>query len=48
MKLRNWQSECIYLALDKYTSGKKHFLALATPGAGKTYMASALADKMLK
>ncbi|MFT6584781.1 MAG: superfamily II DNA or RNA helicase [Cognaticolwellia sp.] len=48
MKLRNWQSECIHLALDKYTSGKKHFLALATPGAGKTYMASALADKMLK
>lgn len=48
MKLRNWQAKCINLALDKYTCGKKHFLALATPGAGKTFMASALADKMIK
>lgn len=45
MKLRNWQSECIHSAISKYQS-KKHFLALATPGAGKTVMASVLA-KML-
>lgn len=42
MKLRNWQSECIHSAISKYKSNK-HFLALATPGAGKTVMASALA-----
>ncbi|MFY8284339.1 DEAD/DEAH box helicase [Pseudoalteromonas sp. SSMSWG5] len=42
MKLRNWQSECIDSAISKYKS-KKHFLALATPGAGKTVMASVLA-----
>lgn len=41
MKLRNWQSECIRSAISKYKS-KKHFLALATPGAGKTVMASVL------
>lgn len=48
MKLRNWQIECINLALDKYSCGKKHFLALATPGAGKTIMASALAKEVLR
>jgi superfamily II DNA or RNA helicase len=48
MKLRYWQNECINLALDTYIGGKKHFLALATPGAGKTFMASVLADRMLK
>lgn len=42
MKLRNWQSECIHSAISKYKSNK-HFLALATPGAGKTVMASVLA-----
>lgn len=47
MKLRNWQAECINLALDKYTFGRKHFLALATPGAGKTFMASVLANEMI-
>lgn len=47
MKLRVWQSECINLALKKYLAGQKHFLALATPGAGKTVMASELANHML-
>lgn len=47
MKLRVWQSECINLALNKYLDGQKHFLALATPGAGKTIMASELANQML-
>ncbi|MDP2562775.1 DEAD/DEAH box helicase [Psychrobium sp. 1_MG-2023] len=42
MKLRNWQSECIHSAISKYKL-HKHFLALATPGAGKTVMASVLA-----
>ena len=46
MKLRNWQSECVSSAIEKYKSFKKHFLGLATPGAGKTYMASVLAKKM--
>lgn len=48
MKLRQWQSECIDLALKRYRSGQSHFLTLATPGAGKTIMASELADKLLK
>jgi superfamily II DNA or RNA helicase len=48
MKLRQWQAECIDLALDQYASGNRHFLALATPGAGKTMMASELADQLLK
>lgn len=46
MKLRKWQSECIESAILKYKSGKKHFLALATPGAGKTIMAATLAHQM--
>jgi superfamily II DNA or RNA helicase len=48
MKLRQWQAECINLALTQYQNGTSHFLALATPGAGKTLMASALADLLLK
>ena len=46
MRLRNWQDECIYAALTSFNNGKKHFLTLATPGAGKTLMASILAKKM--
>jgi superfamily II DNA or RNA helicase len=45
MKLRNWQSECIHSAISKYEL-KKHFLTLATPGAGKTIMASVLAKRL--
>jgi len=48
MKLRKWQSECINKALEQYLNGLSHFLALATPGAGKTMMASALAEQLLK
>jgi superfamily II DNA or RNA helicase len=48
MKLRKWQSECINKALNQYLHGLSHFLALATPGAGKTMMASALAEQLLK
>ena len=48
MKLRRWQQECIDAALNKYLSGHKHFLALATPGAGKTHMSSSLAEKLIE
>ncbi|MFT6833986.1 MAG: superfamily II DNA or RNA helicase [Francisellaceae bacterium] len=48
MKLRQWQVSCINKALKQYLNGKSHFLALATPGAGKTLMASELADQLLK
>ena len=47
MKLRKWQAACIDVALTKYINGATHFLALATPGAGKTVMASELANKLL-
>lgn len=48
MKLRQWQTECIDLAIKQYLNGKNHFLSLATPGSGKTMMASELADQLLK
>ncbi len=48
MKLRQWQTKCIHLALEAYQKGRTHFLALATPGAGKTVMASELAEQLLK
>ena len=48
MKLRQWQVGCINKALKQYTNESNHFLALATPGAGKTLMASELADQLLK
>ena len=48
MKLRQWQAECIEIALTNYnTRNISHFLALATPGAGKTMMASELANQLL-
>jgi len=47
MQLRRWQSECISKALDKFLVPGNHFLCLATPGAGKTVMASVLASKLL-
>lgn len=46
MKLRRWQSECIEAAFNNFQNGKKNFLALATPGAGKTLMASILSKKL--
>ncbi|OUS23822.1 DEAD/DEAH box helicase [Gammaproteobacteria bacterium 45_16_T64] len=48
MKLRQWQAECIDKALEQYRSGNTHFMCLATPGAGKTMMASLLAKKLLE
>lgn len=48
MQLRSWQTRCITRALKAYRAGQRHFLAVATPGAGKTVMASALADRLFK
>lgn len=47
MKLRAWQASCIRKAIRQFNAGKRHFLCLATPGAGKTHMASTLAARLL-
>lgn len=44
---RKWQSQCIEIALDHYTS-TPHFFCQATPGAGKTRMAAELARRLLE
>ena len=46
MRLRQWQADCVTLALNKFTEGQKHFFALATPGSGKTVMAATLANEL--
>jgi len=46
MFLRNWQSECCDLAVQHYEKINKHFLCLATPGAGKTVMAAEVAMRL--
>ncbi|MBN8431447.1 DEAD/DEAH box helicase family protein [Microbulbifer salipaludis] len=46
MNLRLWQAECISLAYEQYCSNIRHFMCLATPGAGKTVMASVLAKRL--
>ncbi|NDV92986.1 DEAD/DEAH box helicase family protein [Alteromonas sp. 345S023] len=48
IELRRWQREAIEAALEKFEASYSHFLCLATPGAGKTVMASALADILIK
>jgi superfamily II DNA or RNA helicase len=48
MKLRRWQKACIDEAMAKYTHPYSHFLCLATPGAGKTAMASTLAKNLFE
>ncbi|MBU2925252.1 DEAD/DEAH box helicase family protein [Colwellia sp. 1_MG-2023] len=45
MKLREWQKECINLAIEKFKTNR-HFLCLATPAAGKTRMAAVLSKKL--
>lgn len=45
MKLRQWQQECVKKALAIYQN-ERHFLCLATPGAGKTHMAAELAFQL--
>lgn len=48
IQLRRWQLEIIDAALNKFEKLYSHFLCLATPGAGKTVMASALANILIK
>jgi superfamily II DNA or RNA helicase len=47
MKLRHWQSECLERVITSFRKDNKHFLCLATPGAGKTVMASEVAARLL-
>lgn len=47
MKLRAWQRDCVANAMNHYCT-KKHFLCLATPGAGKTTMAAELASRLIQ
>ncbi|MCC4834771.1 DEAD/DEAH box helicase family protein [Shewanella sp. 10N.7] len=48
MHLRQWQSECVNRALEHFSAKHKYFLCLATPGAGKTIMASEAAAQLLE
>lgn len=45
MNLRQWQQDCVKAALKVYQD-ERHFLCLATPGAGKTHMAAELAFQL--
>jgi len=47
MKLRRWQREALSRILSHFRAGNEHFLCLATPGAGKTFLASTVAQKLL-
>ncbi|ANQ29348.1 diguanylate cyclase [Vibrio natriegens] len=46
--LRQWQSECSDMAIDKYSRKQNHFFCQATPGAGKTVLAANIASKLLQ
>jgi superfamily II DNA or RNA helicase len=46
MKLRQWQSECVGSVLTHFNEDNKHFLCLATPGAGKTVMAAEVTARL--
>ena len=48
MKLRQWQSECVSSALEHFYAERRHFLCLATPGAGKTILAAEVAARLLE
>lgn len=48
MQLRQWQSECVKRALGHFHSAHRHFLCLATPGAGKSIMAAEVAAKLFE
>lgn len=47
MKLRSWQLDCVQSAKRAFITGHKSYLALATPGAGKTVMAAFFAKSLL-
>lgn len=46
MRLRRWQNEFVVSALKHYDSFDKHFLCLATPGAGKTLAAAEVGARL--
>lgn len=48
MRLRHWQEECSSKAFKAFKTGKKNFMALATPASGKTVMAATVAKYLLK
>ncbi|MDO6775118.1 DEAD/DEAH box helicase family protein [Shewanella sp. 3_MG-2023] len=48
MQLRQWQSECVNRALKHFHANQRHFLCLATPGAGKTIMAAEVAARLFE
>ena len=48
MQLRQWQSECVNRALKHFSDNQRHFLCLATPGAGKTVMAAEVAARLFE
>ena len=47
MRLRYWQERCVSAAIRRFNLGQKHFMVLATPGAGKTVMAAAVAKRLV-
>lgn len=46
--LRAWQKECLASVEEHYSHSHKHFLCLATPGAGKTVLAAEVAAYLFK
>lgn len=46
--LRVWQAECLSSVKQHYANLNKHFLCLATPGAGKTVLASEIANYLFE
>lgn len=46
--LRVWQAECLASVKQHYANLNKHFLCLATPGAGKTVLASEVANYLFE
>lgn len=48
MRLRYWQERCVSAAISRFNLGQKHFMVLATPGAGKTVMAASVAKQLVE
>ena len=46
--LRYWQQECLNTVKKHYAESSKHFLCLATPGAGKTVLAAEVAAHLFE
>ena len=45
--LRKWQIECIDLVEKKFAEGRKEFLCVATPGAGKTVFSAVASQRLI-